>query len=67
MTKDVRHFVKTCVTCKLATELANSNSKAEKYTTFAENKRQFQVGNKVLVLLPEHSNTPLMTWKGPLQ
>ena len=65
MTKDVRHFVNTCVTCKLATKLANSNSKAEKYTTFAENKRQFQVGNKVMVLLPEDSNTPLMTWKGP--
>ena len=62
MTKDVRDFVKSCHTCKLASEFTNNNAENNKAST--DRKRLFQVGDKVLVLLTDDYNN-LETWKGP--
>lgn len=52
--------------CRLAQESAFE--KAKIYKTYADRKsqiREFQVGDEVLVLLPQDPKKLLMTWKGP--
>ena len=55
-------------TMKLAQEeLEKSQGRYKKYYDRKSKKRNFQVGNKILIMLPTDQNKLLMQWKGPFE
>ena len=55
-------------TCELAQrELSKAQSKQQKYYNRKAKARSFQIGDKVLVLLPTNLNKLLLQWQGPYE
>ncbi|KAL3854643.1 hypothetical protein ACJMK2_013904 [Sinanodonta woodiana] len=55
-------------TCRIAQdELVKSSRRYAKYYNRGTRSRKFEVGNKVLVLLPTNNNKLLVQWKGPYE
>jgi len=55
-------------TCEVVREeLSRSQGKQKHYYDVKSRERKFQVGDKVLLLLPTDGNKLLMQWKGPFE